>query len=101
MKTLRICFWVNTVIFTIALFIALATGNYGTAIWISLCILYHTIDWNQTKHIDEQEKHLEEWRELTFEYNELTKKAITELQKAHGNAFRMAMLLGTDNEITE
>lgn len=50
MKTLRILFWVNTVIFSIALFIALATGDYGTAIWISLCIFFHTENWCLTKY---------------------------------------------------
>ena len=101
MKILRILFWVNTAIFVTGWFIAAVTGNYDTAIWISLCILFYTIDWVQTKRIDEQKKYLEEWRKLTLEYRELADRAIAETQKAYGAAFRMAMLLGIDNEITE
>lgn len=101
MKTLRIFFWVNTVVFTIALFIALAAGNYSAVIWISLCMFYHTIHWDQTKHNDEQEKLLDEWRGLAFEYRELAGRAIAETQEAYATAFRLAMLLDIDNEITE
>lgn len=101
MKTLRIFFWVNTVVFTIALFIALAAGNYSAAIWISLCMFYHTIDWEQTKHNDEQERLIDKWAELTFEYKEVADRAIAEAQGAYSTAFYLAMLLGIDNDTAE
>lgn len=101
MNTLKICFWANTVIFTIALFFALAAGNYSAAIWISLCILYHTINWEQAKDIIWQSKLLGEWKELTLKEKEIVDRAIAQMQEATSTAFYLAMLLGIDNEITE
>ena len=101
MKTLKILFWVNTVILTIALFIALATGDYGAAIWISLCIFLLARNWEQAKHMTWQSKLLREWKELTLKVKERADRATAQMQEATSTAFYLAMLLGIDNEITE